>query len=135
MLSNDLWMQNEALISATNQSFSAVPGPPTSIEVRPLDPLLPSSVVLVDSNRAKFRGRGGDSFVLSPLYCGGEATGWIPTEDFGRSWFSRRGMTLPTAMAASAAAVNPNAGVAGAGVTRNRLVSLLLGRIARAARS
>jgi len=50
VLSNDLVLENEALISATNQSFAPNPGPPPSIEVRPLDPILPSSVVLVDSN-------------------------------------------------------------------------------------
>ena len=36
-------------------------------------------------------------------------------------------MTLASAMAISAAAVNPDTGVAGAGVTRNKLVSALMG--------
>ncbi len=86
--------------------------------------LINTNVVLVTSRNAKFRGRGGDSFLISPLFCGSDATGWVRTKD----WKQRggRGMTLPTAMAISGAAANPNAGVSGAGMTRNRLVSALM---------
>ncbi|RLA16344.1 MAG: hypothetical protein DRQ60_04670 [Gammaproteobacteria bacterium] len=83
--------------------------------------LINSNLVLVDSLEAKFRGRGGDNFLLSPQYCGSDATGWYGTDEFmnGR-------LTLATAMAISGAAANPNAGVAGEGPTRNRLVSFLM---------
>lgn len=86
--------------------------------------LINSNIVLVTSQKAPFRGRGGDNFVLSPLYCGSDATGWIRSDE----WMHRgsRGLTLATAMAISGAAANPNAGVAGAGLTRNRLVSALM---------
>lgn len=86
--------------------------------------LINTNVVLVASRKSKFRGRGGDNFLLSPLYCGSDATGWVRSD----SWMQRgkRGMTLATAMAISGAAANPNAGVSGAGLTRNRLVSALM---------
>lgn len=86
--------------------------------------LINTNVVLVDSKDAKFRGRGGDSFLLSPLYCGSYATDYIKTSKFMKK--SGRGITLPTAMAISGAAANPNTGVAGKGVTRSKLVSALM---------
>lgn len=80
-----------------------------------------TNVVLVDSENRKYRTRGGDSFILSPFYCGSRATGWRKTDKFMGD-----GMTLATAMAISGAAAHPNAGVGGSGVTRNPLVSLLM---------
>lgn len=87
--------------------------------------LINTNIVLVDSPTAKFRGRGGDSFLLSPLNCGSDGTCYRATEDYMKK--GSRGMTLPTAMAISGAAVNPDTGAAGKGVTRNKLVSALLG--------
>lgn len=83
--------------------------------------LINCNAVMVDSDEAKFRGRGGDSFMLSPLYCGSNATGWHDTREF----IGNR-MTLGTAMAISGAAANPNTGVSGRGPTRDRLVSFLM---------
>jgi len=89
--------------------------------------LINANVVLVDSADSRYRGRGGDSFLLSPLFCGSYATGYCPTEDFANTGMSSRsGMTLATAMTISGAAANPNSGVAGKGVTRNKLVSTLM---------
>lgn len=84
--------------------------------------LINTNVVLEASTIPKFRGRGGDNFILSPHYCGSNATGWSRSDTFmnGR-------MTLPTAMAISGAAVNPSAGVGGQGVTRQPLLSMLMG--------
>lgn len=84
--------------------------------------LINTNVVLESSNIPKFRGRGGDNFILSPYFCGSNATGWRKSEDFmdGR-------MTLPTAMAISGAAVNPSTGIGGQGVTRQPLLSMLMG--------
>lgn len=81
-----------------------------------------ANVVLVGSKRAKFKGRGGDNFILSPLYCGSNATGWRDTEKYAND-----DMTLASAMAISGAAVNPSAGCGGEGVTRNTLMSMLMG--------
>jgi len=83
--------------------------------------LINTNVVLAASGDPKHRGRGGDNFILSPLYCGSGATGWRSTNSFmdGR-------MTLPTAMAISGAAVNPNTGAGGEGPTRSALLSFLM---------
>lgn len=83
--------------------------------------LVNTNVVLVDSDIAKFKGRGGDNFILSPLYCGSNATGWRHTTSFMGDT-----MTLPTAMAISGAALNPSTGVGGEGVTRNQLFSIVM---------
>ncbi len=80
-----------------------------------------TNLVLVDAKDRRRRIRGGDNFILSPLYCGSNATGWRETEKFMRGR-----MTLATAMAISGAAANPNAGVGGKGLTRNSLVSLVM---------
>ncbi|MCI0653736.1 MAG: patatin-like phospholipase family protein [Methylococcaceae bacterium] len=84
-------------------------------------PLINTNVVLVDSADKTIATRGGDNFILSPCYCGSNATGWCPTDEFMEG-----GMTLATAMAISGAAVSPNAGVGGEGPTRNRILSLVL---------
>ncbi len=90
---------------------------------RPVGPyhLINTNLVLIKSNQRTYRLRGGDSFILSPLYCGSNATGWQPTDAFMGDE-----LTLPTAMAISGAAANPWAGSAGVGVTRNPLVSMLM---------
>lgn len=87
--------------------------------------LINTNVVLVDSRRSDYRGRGGDSFILSPLYCGSRATGWIRSDRYMNAT-GGRGMSLPSAMAISGAAVNPNTGVAGRGLTRTKLGSIAL---------
>ncbi|MCF6291161.1 MAG: patatin-like phospholipase family protein [Desulfobacterales bacterium] len=79
--------------------------------------LINTNLVLVDSGNHKYRGRGGDSYLLSPLYCGSDATCWRKTDRY---------MNLPTAMAISGAAANPNSGVSGRGATRSRPVSILM---------
>lgn len=85
--------------------------------------IINTNLVLANSPTTKYRGRGGDSFIMSPLYCGSDATGWRASSDYMKK--SSRGMTLPTAMAISGAALNPNAGNNGRGATRNRWVSIL----------
>jgi hypothetical protein len=86
-----------------------------------LYPLANTNVVLVDSMSDLYRNRGGDSFLMSPLYCGSDATGWVRTDKFEGGQ-----LTAATAMATSGAAANPNSGPGGRGVTRNRLVSFLM---------
>ncbi|MGH8548786.1 MAG: patatin-like phospholipase family protein [Methylococcales bacterium] len=83
--------------------------------------LINTNVVLVDSKNKIYETRGGDNFILSPYYCGSNATGWCPTDEFMDG-----GMTLATAMAISGAAVSPNAGVGGQGLMRNRILSFVL---------
>ena len=83
--------------------------------------IINTNVVMVNAKDRRRRMRGGDSFILSPLYCGSAATGWRET-----TAFMDDGMTLPTAMAISGASANPNTGVGGVGLTRNPLVSILM---------
>jgi hypothetical protein len=82
--------------------------------------LINTNVVLANDRDPKLRLRGGDNFVLSPYFCGSKATGWAKTEEA----FSC--LSLPTAMAASGAAVNPLTGYVGTGPTRGRLVSVVM---------
>jgi hypothetical protein len=87
--------------------------------------LINANVVVVDSRNTTYRGRGGDSYTLAPLYSGSEATGgWVDTAGL---YSSRDGLSLPTAMAISGAAVNAHAGCGGQGMTRDRFVSFLMG--------
>ncbi|MCK5432889.1 MAG: hypothetical protein KAJ03_09100, partial [Gammaproteobacteria bacterium] len=83
--------------------------------------LVNTNVVLADSSDPIYKVRGGDNFILSPYYCGSNATGWCPTHEYMAGK-----MTLATAFAVSAAAINPNTGVGGEGVTRNKTVSLVM---------
>jgi hypothetical protein len=89
--------------------------------------LINTNVILTNSKKEKYRRRGGDSFLLSPLFCGSYATGYVPTASFMTNRILRNaGMKLATAMAISGAAVNPFTGVAGRGPTRGVLVSMLM---------
>jgi hypothetical protein len=83
--------------------------------------LICANVVLVSSENPRYRGRGGDCFVFSPLFTGSHATGWVATDPSPGN-----GMTLATAMAISGAAVNPNTGCGGEGVTRQPVLSVLM---------
>ncbi len=83
--------------------------------------IINSNLILVASKIAKFRGRGGDNFILSPLYCGSNATGWRSTTSFAGN-----SLTLPTAVAISGAAANSDSGVAGNGLTMNPILSTIM---------
>jgi len=83
--------------------------------------IINTNLIQIDAEKSKFRGRGGDNFILTPLYCGSNATKWCPTTQFNGGT-----MTLATAMAISGAAVNPHTGPSGSGATRNWLVSFLM---------
>jgi hypothetical protein len=84
-------------------------------------PLINASLTTSSSRNPQLRGRGADSFLLSPLYCGSTATGWLPTH----AWLQGR-MTLVNATSISAAAADPHAAPAGQGATRGPLLSVLL---------
>lgn len=83
--------------------------------------LINTNVILVHDQDKKYKYRGGDNFILSQGYCGSTATGWNLTQEFMDNQ-----MTLPTAVAISGAAANPNAAPGGKGLTRSRSVSLLM---------
>ncbi|MBO6893960.1 MAG: patatin-like phospholipase family protein [Roseibium sp.] len=84
-------------------------------------PLINANIVLANSRDRKIKQRGGASFLLSPMACGSDETGWLQTSEFDGNE-----MTLATAMAISGAAANPRSGVGGKGITRSKTVSLVM---------
>jgi hypothetical protein len=87
--------------------------------------LINTNAVLPDSQDVRYSGRAGDSFLLSPLFCGSDATGWMATRKYMRGGL-RDGLTLASAVAISGAAVNGHTGPTPSSVTRNGFVSLLM---------
>lgn len=92
-------------------------------------PLVNTTMVVAASPDPSLHDRGGESFLLSPLYCGSSVTGWRRTDRyvFRRGHDRSSTMTLATAMAISGAAANPHTGAGGRGVTRNRAIGLVMG--------
>jgi len=84
-------------------------------------PIINTNIVLVSSDIPKFRGRGGDNFILTPKFCGSNATGWCETRCSPYA-----NMTLPTAIAISGAAVHSNVS-SGNGLARTPWLSFLMG--------
>jgi len=83
--------------------------------------IINTNLILVGSKISKFKGRGGDNFILSPLYSGSNATGWRSSKQFAND-----SITLPTAVAISGAAANSDSGVAGSGLTIKPLISAIM---------
>lgn len=127
----NLWRYSrpeESVIQSVARRFTHLFGsedPPPRVTGSPRSPyhIVNTNVMLVNSKKVRrYRMRGGDNFIFSPLYSGSNATGWRLTKDYlGGS------LTLATAMAISGAAANPNTGVGGVGLTRNPAVSVLMG--------
>lgn len=84
-------------------------------------PIINTNVILTNSEHENYRLWGGDSFALTPFMSGSDATKWCMTKDLADGT-----VTLPSAMAISGAAVNPAAGPGGSGLTRNRMVALVM---------
>jgi hypothetical protein len=82
--------------------------------------LINTCLVTTDSNKRRYRGRGGDNFILSPLFCGSDATGWAATET------AMPTLSLATAIAVSGAALNAHTGPHGTGLLRNKAYAALL---------
>jgi hypothetical protein len=78
---------------------------------------------IVRDKDPKIVNRGGENFIMSPFYVGSRSTGWEDAKSYSRRYGP---LTLATAMAASGAAVNSNAGYIGTGLTRDRLVSAVM---------
>jgi len=85
--------------------------------------LINAHAIMVRDDEPKVNLRGGDNFLISAHMIGSSSTGWVRTEDF----IKRNGpLTLATAMAASGAAANANAGYVGTGLTRERFVAAVM---------
>jgi hypothetical protein len=86
-------------------------------------PIINTNAILVNDSNTRIRSRGGESFVLTPLFVGSNATGWERTVEH----IEKHGpLTLASAMAASGAAANSNAGYVGTGATRNKFISIVM---------
>ncbi len=83
--------------------------------------LINTALIIPGSRKPKYSGRGADNFVLSPRYCGSDATHWLQTEQY----MDDR-MVLPTAMAISGAALNAHSGPDGKGMLKTPLISFLV---------
>jgi hypothetical protein len=76
-------------------------------------------MVTTDSRKRRYRGRGGDNFILTSLFYGSDATGWVKTKKIWKE------LSLPTAIAVSGAALNAHSGPHGTGLLRNNAYSAL----------
>jgi hypothetical protein len=86
-------------------------------------PLINANVILINDLDRKYASRGGDNFIISPLFVGSTATDWQKTNEY----IEMNGpLTLPSAMAASGAAASASAGYIGTGITMNKLVSAVM---------
>jgi hypothetical protein len=83
--------------------------------------IINANMVTMNSSYMKLSARGGDNFILSPLYCGNAVTGWRDTKKYMDG-----DMSLATAMAISGAAADPHGAPGGDGLTRNWSLSLLM---------
>jgi hypothetical protein len=82
--------------------------------------IINTCLITTDSDDRRFRGRGGDNFIISPLYSGSDATGWAATD------VSQPTLSIATAAAISGAALNAHSGPHGAGLLRNKAYSAVL---------
>jgi hypothetical protein len=109
------------LVTDLTQFFQS-PGTNALYKPRPY-PLINSNAILINDSNQKFASRGGDNFIISPLYIGSKSTGWQDSTKY----IERNGpLTLASAMAASGAAANASAGYIGTGITMNPLVSSVM---------
>jgi hypothetical protein len=102
--------------------FARTGSRPSRMRARPY-PIINANVILTGEKEGKYKQRGGDNFILTPLFLGSQATGWQSTEIY----VSKNGpLTLASAMAASGAAANGNAGYLGNGITRGTPLAALM---------
>ena len=127
------WQPSEAadhlVLSACEPKPAVLPAAATAEEKRDIEErhlagpyhIINTALVTPAATSTLNRSRGGDNFVLSPLACGSDATGWAETVKF-----MNNRMTLPTAMAISGAALNAHSGAGQNAPTRNGVLSFLL---------
>jgi hypothetical protein len=118
---HEAWPHGAALAGGVNQTYGELP---YSDETAPIGlpyPIVNANAVLIHDSERKVAARGGDNYILSPMYCGSSSTGWVRTQHP-----ICRKLTLASAMAASGAAANSNSGYIGGGLTRNTLISIAM---------
>ena len=86
-------------------------------------PLINTNVIMINDADSKVAARGGDNFVVSPLFVGSSVTGWQDAD----AYLSNNGpLTLASSIAASGAAATASAGYIGTGITMNPLVAAVM---------
>jgi hypothetical protein len=108
---------------ADNLSVIDVLSKPEERGDRPYHLINAHAILVNDEADPKVALRGGDNFVISPVFVGSTSTGWMPTTEYVRH---HGALTLASAMAVSGAAANANAGYIGTGLTRDRFVSTVM---------
>jgi hypothetical protein len=83
-------------------------------------PLINTNVIMVDDHDRKVAVRGGDNFIISPLFVGSSVTGWRRSKDY---MDDAGPLTLASSIAASGAAATASAGYIGTGITMNPIVA------------
>ena len=94
---------------------------PETSELAPVPyPLINTNVIMVNDHDRKVAVRGGDNFIISPLFVGSSVTGWRRSKDY----IDDAGpLTLASSIAASGAAATASAGYIGTGITMNPIVA------------
>lgn len=86
-------------------------------------PLINTNVIMINDRDTKVAARGGDNFVVSPLFVGSSVTGWQDSDAYIRN---NGPLTLASSVAASGAAATASAGYIGTGITMNPLVAAVM---------
>jgi hypothetical protein len=86
-------------------------------------PLINTNGIMLDDADRKVATRGGDNFVLSPLFVGSSVSGWQESDAYIRN---NGPVTLASSVAASGAAATASAGYIGTGLTMNPLVAMVM---------
>ena len=117
---------DKALLETMCLEKEIVPGS-EEIKIRKPYHLINTNIILFRAETKKYKNRRGDNFLLSPLFCGSEATGYRATDRFMKvDGDTISGLTLATAMSTSGAALNPHSGLSGVGPTCDRFVSFIM---------
>ncbi|OCK54829.1 patatin-like phospholipase family protein [Bradyrhizobium sp. LMTR 3] len=125
----EAFMPSEASVAATNVNYSPAADSLSIDALRNTSslglpyPLINANVILINDLNRKYASRGGDNFIISPLFVGSSATDWQKTGEYIKM---NGPLTLPSAMAASGAAASASAGYIGTGITMNTLVSAVM---------
>lgn len=86
-------------------------------------PIINTNVIMINDDDRKVAVRGGDNFVISPLFVGCSLTGWQDSAQYIRN---NGPLTLASSIAASGAAATASAGYIGTGITMNPLVAAVM---------
>jgi hypothetical protein len=127
----EAFMPTDASVTAMKTRFSPVADNllvselcPAPQKVAPVPyPLINANAILINDGDAKVKSRGGDNFLISPLFVGSTATGWRDSAEYIQD---NGPLTLATSIAASGAAATASAGYIGTGITTNPLVAAVM---------